>query len=198
MVWPLSCCCFYYFHIFPLSVLKTPEKLKLLSISFLFLVSGQHFPFFSCAVIKTNKAFDQARVSCRKINNVQKSNIVILRCWPSSWLSSLSWSWWSWLVRKWADSIRVEHDNCDGCAGQRNTPTWSWWGWWSECDRTQFFFRYWYRRLFLLSNFSDTGSGTYFRYQHFLVPFPVPPQTMENSWGIFGTGTEFPGILRYR
>ena len=61
-----------------------------------------------------------------------------------------------------------------------------------------FFFRYWYRCLFLLSNFSGTGSDTYFQYQHFLVPFPVPPQTMENSWGIFGTGTEFPGILRYR
>ena len=64
----------------PIVSVENTGKLKLLSISFWFLVSGQHFPFFSCAVIKTNKAFDQARVSCRKINNAQKSNIVILRC----------------------------------------------------------------------------------------------------------------------
>ena len=39
--------------------------------------------------------------------------------------SSSSWAWAWWLVSKWADSIRVEHHNCDGCTGQRNTPTWS-------------------------------------------------------------------------
>ena len=38
------------------------------------------------------------------------------------------------------------------------------------------FYRYRYRDLFPVPNFSDTGSGTFFRYQFFPILVPIPPK----------------------
>ena len=38
------------------------------------------------------------------------------------------------------------------------------------------FFRYRFRDFFPVPNFSDTGSETFFRYQFFSIPVPIPPE----------------------
>ena len=56
--------------------------------------------------------------------------------------------------------------------------------------RYRYFFRYQIfpipvPKLFLIPNFTDTGSETFFRYQFFPIPFPIPPKKLK----IPGTGT---------
>ena len=43
------------------------------------------------------------------------------------------------------------------------------------------FSRYWFRDFFPVPNFTDTGSETFFRYQFFPIPVPIPPEKINNS-----------------
>jgi len=47
------------------------------------------------------------------------------------------------------------------------------------------FYRYQFRDFFPVPIFTDTGYETFFRYQFFLIPFPIPPK----KWTIPGTST---------
>ena len=43
------------------------------------------------------------------------------------------------------------------------------------------FFRYRFRDIFLIPNFTNTGSETIFRYQICLIPVPIPLEKLKNS-----------------
>ena len=50
--------------------------------------------------------------------------------------------------------------------------------------------RYRYRYFFRYQIFSDTSSETFFRFQIFSIPVPIPAEKIKNSryWSLFGTG----------
>ena len=99
--------------------------------------------------------------------------------------------WWNSLLHKTCTGVD-ERKNCTNVVAP-------------VCDGTQNVERYLYRYflcyqifsipipvLFLISNFSDTGSKTFFRYQILPIPVLIPPEKMKSS-----RYREFPVLVRH-